>query len=219
MKIAGLDIQPIALYLPDEEKYMRQLEELKVRLNEAGINDTIFVAGIHANLFGIQGVHQYNLDNPSGTHYIGDKNTGSFLSQYMIYNIMNVLPNEYFLFCESDAFFPENFLEKLDFQLSHIPKGFDFCFIESCCAMDKQRMHVGGNVYSFPKHEGYPCTYPLGGACYIISKKCLPHVISTQRDAYAPADISLAMHSFYAMDVYAILPRLVQQKGNENLPH
>jgi len=219
MRIAGYDIQPIVLHLPDDIKYVKQSEDMKNRLHEAGINDAMFVSGIHADKFGILGIHPYTLDNPDATHYIGQKYVGSFLSQYVVYNVMKALPNEYFLFFEPDAVLPDNFLRKLEFEMFNLPPDFDFLFIESCCAMDKPMEHVGGNVYKFKKNRGYPSKYPCGGACFIISKKCLEHVIATQRDTYAPADLSLGMHSFYAMDVYAILPRLVQQKGNENLPH
>lgn len=220
MRIAGYDIQPIVLHVEGDEKYVQRFTDMKIRLLNAGITDAKFVSAINGVQMGIIGTHEYNLDNPNnGGHLIGQKYTASFLSQYMVYNVMNNLPNEYYLFCECDAVFPDNFLRKLELEMFNLPNDFDFLFIESCCANDKPKDHVGGNVFKIRKSRGYPCMYPLGGACYIISKKCLPHVISTQRDAYAPADLSLGMHSFYAMDVYAILPRLVQQKGNENLPH
>lgn len=219
MRIAGFDVQPILLHIQGDEKYETQFVRAKQHLIDNGINDTIFVSGINSKEQGIVGTLPYELDNPNGGHMIGQKYVGSFLSQYMCYNVMNALPNEYFLFMESDISLPENFLRKLEFEMFNLPNDFDFLFIESCCANDKPKDHVGGNVFKIHKSRGYPCMYPLGGACYIVSKKSIPHIINTQRVAYAPADLSLGMHSFYAMDVYAILPRLVQQKGNENLPH
>lgn len=218
MRIAGLDIQPILLHIQGEEKYEQQFARAKQHLIDSGISDTIFVSGINAKEQGIVGTLPYELDNPNGGHMIGQKYVGSFLSQYMVYNVINALPNEYCLFMESDVNLPPNFLKLLELQLFYLPNGFDFLFIESCCGMDKPKEYIGGLVYKFPRNQGYPCMYPLGGACYIVSKKSIPHIINTQRVAYAPADLSLGMHSFYAMDVYAILPRLVNQLGNEKLP-
>lgn len=218
MNIAGFDVQPILLHIPDEEKYAERYKESLAHYEQVGLKDIISVSGIYGQGFGIVGTHPYELDNPNGGHMIGVKYTASFLSQYMIYNVMKVLPNEYFMFLECDTRMPDDFMRKLQFEMFNLPSDFDFLFIGSCCASDKPKKNIGGNVYEFPKKIGYPCQYPLGGNCYIISKKCLDHVIATQRDAYAPADLSLGMHSFYNMDVYAILPRLVEQKGNENLP-
>jgi len=218
MKLAGFDIQPILLHIQGDEKYEQQFTRAKQHLIDNGIHDTKFVSGIYAKEQGIVGTLPYELDKPNGGHMIGQKYVGSFLSQYMVYNVMNALPNDYFLFMESDINLPDDFLRKLEFEMFNLPNDFDFLFIESCCAMDKPKDHIGGSVYKIKKSRGYPCMYPLGGACYIISKKCLEHVIATQRIAYAPADISLGLHSFYAMDVFAILPRLVNQLGNENLP-
>ena len=48
MRIAGYDIQPIVLHLPDDIKYVKQSEDMKNRLHEAGIDDAMFVSGIHA---------------------------------------------------------------------------------------------------------------------------------------------------------------------------
>jgi GR25 family glycosyltransferase involved in LPS biosynthesis len=218
MRIAGFDVQPILLHIQGDEKYEERFTRSKQHLEDNGIIDTIFVSGINAKEQGVVGTLPYELDNPNGGHMIGQKYVGSFLSQYMVYNIMNSLPNEYYLFMECDISLPENFLRKLEFEMFNLPNDFDFLFIESCCAMDKPKTHIGGNVHRIKKSRGYPCMYPLGGACYIVSKKSIPHIINTQRVAYAPADLSLGMHSFYAMDVYAILPRLVNQLGNENLP-
>lgn len=220
MKISNYEIQPILLHIPDEEVYNVRHNEMLQRLRDIGIYDTYSVKGIHAAKFGIIGTHPYELDNPNGGHMIGQKYVGSFLSQYVIYNVMLAMPNTHFMFFECDTVFPDGFMDKLEQALADVPSDFDFLFVHSCCAIDKRPHPVkaGSRVYKFPRTSGFPAKYPLSGSCYIISKKCLQHVIDTQRDAYAPADISLALHSFPQMDVYAILPRICEQKNNENLP-
>lgn len=212
MKIGHLDVQPIMLYLPDTEYWRNRHQEGKQHFIESGITDLIEVAGIYGQGFGIDGTHEYNLDNPSGHHKIGVAYTAGFLSMYMMYNIARVLPNEHFLFLEDDTRFNEGWLEKLSKEVEYLPSDFDFLFVGSCCAHDKPKKSIRGDIYEF--NAPY---YPMGGNAYIISKKCLDHVIATQRDAYAPADISLTLHSFPQMKVFALLPRICNQKNN-NLP-
>lgn len=220
MKIASYNIQPILLYLPDEPVWLDRREAMDEHLLEQGITDTIHVAGIHAKKFGIIGTHPYELDKPNGGHMIGQKYVGSFLSMYVIYNVMLHHSADYFMVLEDDTRFNPDWRERLTKALDEIPKDFDFLFVGSCCAVGKGEIQVkeGSEVYRYPRTSQFPALYPMGGNCYIIAKKCLEHVISTQRDAYAHADISLALHSFPQMDVYAILPRLCEQLNNENLP-
>ena len=219
MNIGKYNIRPILLRIPDEQKYLDRADACLKRLEAIGVTDTYVVDGIHADKFGILGTHPYNLDKPDSQHMIGPKYVGSFLSQYVVYNVMKALPEEHFMFMECDNVMNDNWLQELEKALTDIPEDFDFLFLHSCCAMDKKPRPVKpcSNVYGFAKTSGYPALYPLSGSCYIIAKKCLGHVIATQRDAYAPADINLALHSFPQMSIYAILPRISEQLGNENL--
>ena len=94
----GLDVQPIMIYVPDTEKWMKRFEDGKSHFESVGINNIITVPAIYGEGFGIDGTHEYNLDNPSGHHKIGVANTALFLTMYMVYNIENNLPNSYFFF-------------------------------------------------------------------------------------------------------------------------
>ena len=218
MKISKYEIKPLLLYLPDEQVWVDRWNACKQHLEEQGITDYYSVAGIHGEKFGIAGTHYFELDNPGGKHMIGQKYTASFLSQYVMYSVANAMDYTHYLFIEDDTRFTEGWREKLQICLDLIPEDFDFLFVGSCCTEGKLKIDIGSGLYKYPQTNGYPARYPMGGNCYIISKKCLNHIIATQRDAYAPADINLAMHSFSEMEVYAILPRLVEQLGNEKLP-
>lgn len=221
MRIAGYDVQPIMLHVPDTEKWVNRFKEGKSHFESVGIENIISVPAIYGEGFGIQGTHYYELDNPGGKHQIGVANTSLFLSMYMVYNIENNLPNSHFLFLEDDSRFQPNFLQRLEFEMQYVPPDFDFLFIGSCCASDKKYKYLGGNVYEcvYDASKGnYPVQYPMGGNAYIIAKKCLPTVIATQRDAYANVDISLALHTFPLLKVCAILPRMCEQNNNP-LPH
>lgn len=220
MNISGFDVQPIMIYIPDTEKWMDRYERGRKHFELVGIRDIIKVPAIYGEGFGIQGTHEYNLDNPNGHHNIGVANTSLFLTMYMVYNIENNLPNSHFMFLEDDSRFGYDFMQKLEEQMQYVPKDFDWLFIGHCCAKGRKYKHIGGNVYEclYDKTKGaFPSQYPMGGNCYIVAKKALPKIIETQRDAYANVDISLALHTFMHLKVYIIKPRLAEQENN-NLP-
>jgi len=217
-----IKFQPFLLYLPDTEEWLNRWNKAKSHFHEAGLENVISIAGVHGQKFGIVGTHPYELDAPGSGHMIGQKYVASFLSMYVMYNVaLHRETDTHFMFIEDDTRFNPDWQEQLNKALTDIPADFDFLFVGSCCAMNKnpQPVKPGSNVYKFAKTSGFPPNYPMGGNCYIIAKKCLEHIIRTQRDCYAPADISLAIHSFPGMDVYAILPRICEQEGNENLEH
>lgn len=213
------DIKSISLWLPDAPEWIAQKEAAEKYWAEQGIENIYWVAGIHAHKWGIQGTHTYLLDGrPEEQFKIGDKKVGGFLSQYLIYNVMNALPDSHFMFMETDCKFIDGWKEKLNEELKNVPADFDFLFVGSCCAMDKEPVHVKGDVYEFPyRGEAKWTMYPQCGHCYIIAKKAVPHLIATQRDAGNPADVSLIRFAFPKMKVYAILPRLAHQGPDYNI--
>ncbi len=222
MKIAGYDIKPISLYLPDDPEWIARDNRAREYFEQQGIIDTLWIAGIHAQKWGIQGRHIYLLDGrPEEQFYFGDKNVGCFLSCYVVYSVMNVLPDSHFLFMETDCNFDEGWKEKLEQALIDIPRDFDFLFIGSCCAEDKNpiRVREGSNVFHFPYLGKEKWDWmPQCGHCMIIAKKCIPHLIATNRDVANPIDISLIRYSFPELKVFAILPRLARQAEQTILP-
>lgn len=220
MYFGDMNVQPIMLYVPDSEKWLGRFERGKNHFKEVGIENIIYVPAIYGEGFGIEGTHEYNLDNPSGHHKIGVANTSLFLSMYMVYNIEMNLPNNHFMFLEDDSRFKTSFVQDLTEQLKYVPEDFDWLFIGHCCSNGKRYRHIGGDVYEcFYDHakKNYPVQFPLGGNCYIVAKKALPKIIETQRDAYVNVDINLALHTFKDLKVYIIRPRMCEQENN-NLP-
>ena len=220
MKIGNYEIKPVSIFLPDEKSRLDEYEKAKIYFAEQRIEDILWVKGIHAHKFGVQGRHIYLLDNrPEEQFYFGDANVGCYLSMYMIYNMMNVMDYSHYLFLEPDCVFVDGWKEKLEEALADIPSDFDFLFPGSCCAEDKQSVHVKGNLYHFPyRGEEMWRYYPQCGHCLLIAKKCLPHLIATNRDVASPIDISLIRHSFGALNIYAILPRIASQGTKTDLP-
>lgn len=217
MNISGYDIQPIMLYLPDTEVWRNRYAEGKKHFEEQGIENIITVHGIYGHGFGIMGTHLYEHDNPGGKHQIGIERTAGFLSMYIVYNVENILPNTHFLYLEDDSRFQPGWQQIVADALADIPPDFDFLFIGSCCAEHLPSEKVGRNLYKFQSRKGSYMNFPMCGNAYIVAKKAIPKILDTQRDAYVNADINLAVNTFQYLNVYAILPRPVEQFKNEHL--
>lgn len=233
MKIAGYDIKPVLLYLPDEQFWRDEHEAATVYLRDNGITDVEHIAGIHAHKFGVGGKHIYLLDGrPEEQFLIGDSKVGGFLSHYLLYCCMNVMQHSHYMVLEGDMRFADTcntckftsttgfgWRERLTAAMEDVPEDFDFLFLGSCCAEDKEPVHVKGDVYEFPYRGPEKWQYyPQCGHCYIVAKKCLPHLIATQRDTASPVDVSLIKYAFPQLKVYAVLPRLADQGSKTFLP-
>lgn len=218
MKLAHLDIQPISVFLPDEEKWMEQYRKAKTYFEENGLN-VYWVEGIHSHKWGITSKHIYLLDGrPEQQFYISDAKVGGFLSWYLLYHICRAMNRPHYLFLETDCRFVDGWKEKLEIELQNVPSDFDFLFVGSCCAMDKEPIHVKGNVYEFPyRGEAKWQFYPMCGHAYIIAHKAMQTLIDTQRDVANPVDVSLIRYAFPKLKIFAILPRLADQGDITNI--
>lgn len=209
----------MCIFLPDEEKWMKEHLEAKEYFASQGL-DVYWVEGIHARKWGIQGRHIYLLDNrPQEQFYIGDGKVGCFLSWYLLYQLMKVMPQSHSMILEGDCKFIDGWKEKLEQALQDVPEDFDFLFVGSCCTQNTDPVHVKGNVYEYPyRGEEKWNWYPQCGHNYIIAKKCVQTLIDTQRDVANPVDVSLIKYAFPKLKVYAILPRLADQGEKTVLP-
>ncbi len=216
MKIGSLDIKPIAIYLPDEEKWVKEYEQAKVYFAEAGIEDIYWLPGIHGEKWGVAGRYIYLADNrPEEQYYIGHGKVAGNLTQYMSFIVMDALDYTHFMSLEGDCKFVDNWKELLAEELKNVPPDFDWLFVGSCCAEDKKGTHIAGNVYHYPNRgKGMWNYYPQCSHCFIVAKKAIPHLIATNRSVANPSDVSVVLNSFPKMKVYAILPRLADQ-GNK----
>lgn len=213
MKIGKYDIKPIAIHIPDTPQWVERKNNAEQHFKERGVEDIFWLTGIYWKTFQIKGTGIYLLDNkPEEEFYVGNANVANFLTQYCAYVVMDALGYSHFMYLEDDCRMVEGWKEKLEQQMQYVPDDFDFLFIGSCCAKGKQPIHLGGDVYEFPyRGEQMWNWYPMATHNYLISKKCIKHVITTQRDTASPTDVSLVKHSFPKMKVIAILPRLSDQ--------
>lgn len=212
MRVANYDIKPILLYLPDEDFWYNEWQVARNYLISIGITDTHEIAGIHYN-WGVAGRHIYLADGkPQEQYYIGDKKVAGNLSQYLCFSVMNGMDHTHFMFMEGDVRFVDGWEARLEQAMKDVPEDFDWLFVGSCCAADKEPLHVKGDIYEFPYRGPEKWNYyPQCSHCFIVAKKALQLLIDTNRDVANPSDVSVIINSFPSMKVYAVLPRIADQ--------
>lgn len=195
-------IRTFCLSLPDNEAPGRTQAALK-HFRERGIYDLQFFYGIHAEKAGLKTVHPYLLDHPEENFTMGYKPTGIWLSHIMLWSALLLVHEDHFLILEDDAQFPENWHARFVAALNDAPRGFDMLYVGSCCCKGMPTTHIKGEVFDV--------RYPQCTHAYVVAKKALPVLLSTNRKAYAPVDIALNLHSHPLLKVYTVLPRIVGQ--------
>jgi len=181
---------------------------------DMGVPDVEFVAGICAKTFGLFTTHPYLQDDPKrGGSIIPQRQVGCMLSHYMLWSALALQPDDRddsFLVLEDDAEFPVDWEARTVEALNDAPKDADMLYLGSCCTADKPKAQVKGDVWEVK--------WPLATHAYVVWKKALPVLLATQRDVYAPVDLSLYFKTLPLLRVYTVLPRIVSQRGTELSP-
>jgi hypothetical protein len=147
----------------------------------------------------------YEVDNPESGFRIGPKLTGIWLGWQIMWSICNALPDSHFLLLEHDAVLCPDFKERLNAAWRDVPSDFDWLFLGSCCAKGHPTRHIAGEVFEVK--------YPQCNHATILAKKAVPKILATQRKLYGPQDCTLIFHTFPALKVYTVLPRMAEQVG------
>lgn len=206
-KVSINDCKFISIRL-EGERWDKRMEDANEYFASQGINDVLWVYGIHADVFGIKASRPYVRDpkNIETGETVKTKTVGCYLSHYLIYNIALSHPEwKYIFIIEDDARFVEGWREKLETALLDTPKDFDWLFVGSCCTEGRETTHIKGDVYDV--------RYPLCGHASIVSRKALKHIVETSCHADYPIDVSLYDFTFHDLKVFTILPRLANQQN------
>lgn len=169
--------------------------------------DVHFIQGIHAKTFGLLTSHTYDHDHPSEGYHIPSKHVGLCLSHYIAWSICAAMPDDMFMILEDDALFEPSWKDRTEKALADVPQDWDMLFIGSCNCADKPQIHTSGDVFEVKWPQ---CTHAT-----IITKKGIQTLLETQRDVFAPIDLALIHRSFERMKVYTVLPRIVNQHGQD----
>lgn len=220
MTFGNIHLKPILLYLPDEKGWVERYRLAQEHLKQEGFENVYELAGVHAKRWGVLGRHSYLLDGrPQEQFYNGEGNTGNYISQYAAYLVMDALDYSHYMYMEGDCRFVPGWREKLEKAIIDAGDDWDILFVGSCCCAGKGAVNIGGDVYEFPFRGAQNWgAYPMCTHCYIVNKRCVKHLIATNRDVANSTDISLMYNSFPKMRVLAIIPRLADQYGTNLTP-
>ncbi|MBM2845742.1 MAG: hypothetical protein HW407_1054 [Bacteroidetes bacterium] len=174
-------------------------------LEERGISDALYFYGIHAANAGLETIHTYDADHPEEKFNIGPHGVGIWCAFHALWRALLLFPDEHFFVVEHDVVMHDGWRQRMEKAMRDIPKDFDYFFFGSCCAMDKPRTHIAGDVWEVK--------YPFCNHAYVVARKALLTMIRSCSKCYAPIDLQLAVNAFPKMKVYTLLPRCADQEN------
>ena len=201
-------MRTICITLPEKPE---RIEKARQHFSEVGVNAEMFI-GINGQKFGILTDHPYMLDRKPGDEkfFVGNHCVGIFMSHYMVWNLLEHSSDSHFLILEDDAKFEPGWKEDFDRAMENVPGDFDVLYIGSCNAQGARKKQIRRNIYEVK--------YPMCFHAYVLAKKAARYMLLTNRDCYAPVDISPTIHSYDKLKVYTLLPRIVSQFNTEINP-
>lgn len=166
--------------------------------------DVEFIYGINAETAGLVTTHPYEVDNPGSGYIMLPKHVGLCLSHYMIWQICLSMKEDRYLILEDDALFYDDWFPRLEKALVDTPADADILMIGHCNATNKPKTHIKGEIYDL--------RYPQCTQAYVVYQKALIPLLEQQRDIWAHIDLTLIFKSFPYLNVYTVLPRIVDQR-------
>jgi hypothetical protein len=202
-------VKPICIYLTEEQRWIDRKERAVKYFEEQGIEDVMWVRGIHAVNSGLlcSKIYERDEQNKLSGASILPKTLGCNLSVYSMYAVMNTHPKvDWFFVLECDVEFVDGWKERLDEVIREVPDDADMIYVGWCCSSVEQ-------VISEKVSKGR-C---LCGHAYFVRQKSVQKIINRLGDLSLPIDVELFDNVMPYLNVYMITPRLATQL-NTNLP-
>jgi GR25 family glycosyltransferase involved in LPS biosynthesis len=185
-------------------------EAAQKHFNDVGIK-VDFIQGIHGETSGLVTTLPYEFDNPGSNFNVGPKIISLCLNHVLAWTACSVLPDDMFLILESDAKFPPDWKQRIDQAIADLPPDWDVLYVGSCNCAGKPVVPIKGDLYKMSAenpHHAPQCTQAI-----LYTPKAIRKILSTQRKFYTGIDLALIFHSLQFLNVYVVLPRIVDQHG------
>jgi GR25 family glycosyltransferase involved in LPS biosynthesis len=177
-------------------------------LSDAGITNYRVFCGVNGKKSGLKASIPYEIDNPGSGYTIDAKHIGCSLSHWMLWKALDFgeCGTPFWMVVEDDVVFRENWRERVEKALETVPPGWDMIYPGSCCTIGRRGKEVGDGLF-----EGVPlCTH-----CYIVHRRALPTLISTNEEVWAPIDLQIQFKTAHLLKSYILFPRVADQYGTE----
>ena len=185
-------------------------QRAREHFKNVGLDDVLFFHGINARTSGLATINNYEVDNPGSGFNIGPHGVGIWTAFRSLWSAMLLFPDEHFFILEHDAVLHDGWRQRMDKAMRDIPKDFDYFFFGSCCAMDKPRTHISGDVWEVK--------YPFCNHACVIARKALHTMLKTCEKCWAPVDLQLVREAFPHLKVYTLLPSGASQFNTDLKP-
>lgn len=161
--------------------------------------------GFDCNITGLRTEHTFELDHPNSGYKIGSKTVNMALSHYSIWQFAYFSNLPTITIFENDVRFIDGWRSILNRNVRYLPEDWDLFFIGSCCCQEyTDKIHIAENIF---KVQHVLCTH-----AYIINNKALPNMLKYQK-IWAPIDIHICLGPLLELNVYAMFPRIAEQKN------
>lgn len=137
------------------------------------------------------------------------KHVAATLTHYLLWKVMQYQPDESFVALEFDVRFVDGWKAQFDQAVSVLPDNWDLVYLGSCCCKGREMYPVAIEHIKVPNL--FNVRYPLCGHAIMYRKKCLPTLLDVHQKINMPLDIAMYHMSLPKLQVYTILPRIVDQ--------
>lgn len=193
-------MRAICISLPERPE---RIERARAHFADRGLTDVEFLYGINGPVAGLATWHMYEVHNPGGGFRIGPKPTGCWLSHYMAWSCVTIMPDDACLILEDDAELDVDFMDKFAQAMRDVPSDYAIFHLGSCCLGSADKRHVAGSVHECKAQE---CLH-----AYVLRRSGAEYLVRTMRKCWGPVDSQLVVECYPHMRTYAVVPRIAAQ--------
>jgi len=161
--------------------------------------------GMDSKKWGLSTRNPFEFDGSPVPYFIEDRFVCMHLSHYWMWRTFDYCGYDEATILEDDCRLTKGWADDYSEARSELPKDWDILMLGSCCTEGRPSTKVGPNLFNVK--------YPLCTHAYVVRKKALQTLITTQEQSGDKIDISLFRLSYPLLNVYTILPRIADQEG------
>ncbi len=149
----------------------------------------------------------YTVDDPASTFTMKGRYLGTYISHWMLWNHLVAIEEEKAFIFEDDVIFGLGWKAAWKTDLQSLPSDWDLFYVGNCCMAGHPKQKVADNIYRTTKAQ---CLH-----AYMVRCRALPYMIEKCQKVFAPIDLAVMLQCQEHLNVYARIPRLVDQEGTE----
>lgn len=185
-------------------------KQVSARFEQEGIHVTRF-NGWNNSIGGLRATFPYEIDAPGSGYLMKETSVGIYLSHWMLWNYLAAQAGDWFFIFEDDASFVPGWKEMWQKDLALLPADWDLFYVGSCCVNGwPENVQFSETIIKTQKVQ---CLH-----AYMVRAKALPMMLEKTQKVWAPIDLALLWECQPHLNVFARIPRLVNQENTELPP-